>query len=110
MSIFKQTVVQPALDQLETLVVGREVLAFDALPSTNTTLREQALRGVAEGLVAIADEQTAGRGRRGRAWTAPPGSSLLMSILAGAGRRLFTDDAGGGGGGRGAGINHRAES
>jgi BirA family biotin operon repressor/biotin-[acetyl-CoA-carboxylase] ligase len=81
MSIFHQTVVQPALDQLETLVVGREILAFDALPSTNTTLREQALRGVAEGLVAIADEQTAGRGRRGRAWTAPAGSSLLMSIL-----------------------------
>jgi BirA family transcriptional regulator, biotin operon repressor / biotin---[acetyl-CoA-carboxylase] ligase len=34
-----------------------------------------------EGAVAACDEQTAGRGRLGRGWTAPPGSSVLMSIL-----------------------------
>src|SRR5262249_9429163 len=34
-----------------------------------------------EGLVILAEEQTAGRGRRGRAWTAPPRSSILMSVL-----------------------------
>jgi BirA family biotin operon repressor/biotin-[acetyl-CoA-carboxylase] ligase len=34
-----------------------------------------------EGLVVLAEEQTAGRGRRGRAWTAPAGTSLLMSVL-----------------------------
>src|SRR5262249_17960936 len=34
-----------------------------------------------EGLVAVADEQTAGRGRLGRSWIAPPGASLLMSLL-----------------------------
>src|SRR5205823_1731834 len=33
------------------------------------------------GLVAVAEHQTAGRGRQGRSWTAPPGSSLLMSVL-----------------------------
>ena len=77
----QQTVVAPALHNLQTLVIGREVLAFDATPSTNTILRDHAANDAAEGLVALADEQTAGRGRRGRSWTAPPGSSLLMSVL-----------------------------
>src|SRR5215217_5796957 len=40
-----------------------------------------AANGTAEGLVVVTDEQTAGRGRGGRTWTAPPGSSLLMSVL-----------------------------
>ena len=38
-------------------------------------------RGAPAGLVAVADHQTAGRGRLGRRWEAPPGSSLLVSVL-----------------------------
>ena len=37
--------------------------------------------GAPEGLVAVADHQTAGRGRLGRTWVAPAGASLLMSVL-----------------------------
>ncbi len=37
--------------------------------------------GAPEGVVAVADEQTAGRGRLGRTWVAPPGSALLVSVL-----------------------------
>ena len=37
--------------------------------------------GAAEGLVVVAEEQTAGRGRRGRAWSSPPGAGLYMSIV-----------------------------
>jgi BirA family biotin operon repressor/biotin-[acetyl-CoA-carboxylase] ligase len=37
--------------------------------------------GLAEGAVAVADHQTGGRGRLGRSWTAPPATSLLVSIL-----------------------------
>lgn len=37
--------------------------------------------GAPDGLVVVADHQTAGRGRRGRSWLAPPGSSLLVSVL-----------------------------
>jgi BirA family biotin operon repressor/biotin-[acetyl-CoA-carboxylase] ligase len=37
-------------------------------------------RGLPEGAVAAADEQTAGRGRRGRRWVAPPGSAVLFSL------------------------------
>ena len=51
------------------------------IPSTNTELLERARRGALEGEVIIADLQTAGRGRRGRTWTAPAGTSLMMSIL-----------------------------
>ncbi|WP_419552309.1 biotin--[acetyl-CoA-carboxylase] ligase [Candidatus Poriferisodalis sp.] len=53
----------------------------DEIGSTNTELLDRARRGAPEGVVLIADRQTAGRGRRGRRWTAPPGSSLMMSVL-----------------------------
>jgi BirA family biotin operon repressor/biotin-[acetyl-CoA-carboxylase] ligase len=54
---------------------------FDVVDSTNRYLLECATRGAREGVVAVADEQTAGRGRLGRAWVAPPGSALLASVL-----------------------------
>ena len=54
---------------------------FEAVGSTNDWLLQQAAAGEAEGMVAVADHQSAGRGRRDRVWTAPPGSSLLTSIL-----------------------------
>ncbi|MDG2111440.1 MAG: biotin--[acetyl-CoA-carboxylase] ligase [Actinomycetota bacterium] len=53
----------------------------DEIGSTNTELLRRARDGAAEGEVLIADVQTAGRGRRGRQWTAPAGSSLMMSVL-----------------------------
>jgi BirA family transcriptional regulator, biotin operon repressor / biotin---[acetyl-CoA-carboxylase] ligase len=58
-----------------------EVRWFDSLDSTNRYLLDEARRGAPEGLVAVTDFQTAGRGRRGRGWVAPPGSSLLVSVL-----------------------------
>jgi BirA family biotin operon repressor/biotin-[acetyl-CoA-carboxylase] ligase len=42
---------------------------------------EQARSGAPEGLVAVADHQTAGRGRLGRTWEAPAGANLLCSVL-----------------------------
>ena len=54
---------------------------FPEIGSTNTELIAAARRGEAEGRVLIADLQTAGRGRRGRRWSAPPGTSLMMSVL-----------------------------
>ena len=49
--------------------------------STNALAMEAAARGVPEILVVGAEQQTAGRGRLGRRWEAPPGSSLLVSFL-----------------------------
>lgn len=49
--------------------------------STNDVAQEMAARGAPEGTVVTADYQTAGRGRLGRRWLAPPGTSLLCSVL-----------------------------
>jgi BirA family biotin operon repressor/biotin-[acetyl-CoA-carboxylase] ligase len=49
--------------------------------STQELVRGAAAAGAAHGTVYLADWQHAGRGRRGRVWSAPPGSSLLFSIL-----------------------------
>lgn len=54
---------------------------FSTLDSTNRWLLDQARQGAPAGLVAVADHQDAGRGRRGRTWDAPPGTSLLVSVL-----------------------------
>ena len=53
----------------------------ERLDSTNTRARELAAEGAAHGTVVTADEQTAGRGRQGRTWTAPPGKALLYSAI-----------------------------
>lgn len=50
-----------------------------AVGSTNDTVRDWLADGQPEVCVAVADEQTAGRGRQGRVWTAPPGAGLLLS-------------------------------
>ncbi len=54
---------------------------FEAVDSTNRYLLECAASGAPEGVVAVADEQHAGRGRLGRSWIAPPGAALLVSVL-----------------------------
>jgi BirA family biotin operon repressor/biotin-[acetyl-CoA-carboxylase] ligase len=58
-----------------------DVHRFDEIDSTNTYLRTLARDGAPEGTVAVADHQLAGRGRLDRKWEAPPGASLLTSIL-----------------------------
>jgi BirA family biotin operon repressor/biotin-[acetyl-CoA-carboxylase] ligase len=49
--------------------------------STNERAKELALAGAPHGTLVTADEQTAGRGRQGREWTAPPRSAVLMSVV-----------------------------
>ena len=69
------------LERLRTGTRFGQVSWFSEIGSTNDWVMEQAREGAAEGIVAVADHQTAGRGRRDRRWTAPPGSSLLFSVL-----------------------------
>jgi BirA family transcriptional regulator, biotin operon repressor / biotin---[acetyl-CoA-carboxylase] ligase len=54
---------------------------FARTDSTNTRARELAAAGAPHGTVVTAAEQTDGRGRQGRVWTAPPGGALLYSAL-----------------------------
>jgi BirA family biotin operon repressor/biotin-[acetyl-CoA-carboxylase] ligase len=54
---------------------------LDETDSTNRVVLDLARSGEAEGVVVVADHQTAGRGRLGRTWQAPPGASLLVTVL-----------------------------
>ena len=69
------------IHNLGTTVVGSAAEHYPQLGSTNDLARERARAGQPEGLAIVADEQTSGRGRLGRGWAAPPGSSLLLSLL-----------------------------
>ncbi len=53
---------------------------FDVVQSTNDVVRGWLGDGIPEVCLAVADEQTAGRGRSGRAWVAPRGAALLLSL------------------------------
>jgi len=53
---------------------------FRSVPSTNDIVRAWMVEGTPEVCLAIADEQTAGRGRSGRSWVAPGGAALLLSL------------------------------
>lgn len=61
--------------------VGRRVTVWSRVGSTNDLAARAAGSAANEGLVVLAEEQAAGRGRRGRTWVAPPCSSILMSVL-----------------------------
>jgi len=57
------------------------LLIRDSVESTNDEARVLAQAGAADGLIVMAEQQTAGRGRRGAAWFSPTGESLAFSIL-----------------------------
>ena len=58
-----------------------DVRWIDETGSTNADVLGLAREGEAEGIVVVADHQTAGRGRLGRTWSAPPDSALLTTVL-----------------------------
>jgi BirA family transcriptional regulator, biotin operon repressor / biotin---[acetyl-CoA-carboxylase] ligase len=61
--------------------IGSRVLFFRTVSSTNDVGAMLAAAGNQHGAIVVADEQTAGRGRLGRAWCSPPGSGLYVSML-----------------------------
>jgi BirA family transcriptional regulator, biotin operon repressor / biotin---[acetyl-CoA-carboxylase] ligase len=71
-------------DQIEhglTGVIGRRIAVWNRVTSTNDLAMRAGTSSSNDGLVILAEEQTAGRGRRGRSWMAPPSSSILMSVV-----------------------------
>jgi len=66
---------------IQTKIFGQQIIYPPQIGSTNVELKRLAQEGAAEGLLYLTDEQTAGKGRLNRSWQAPPGSSLLMSLL-----------------------------
>src|SRR5262245_20611741 len=66
---------------LNTHRLGRRVLVFDCLESTNTFAASLPYDPANDGLVVLAREQTAGRGQHGRSWHCPAGTGVLLSVL-----------------------------
>jgi BirA family biotin operon repressor/biotin-[acetyl-CoA-carboxylase] ligase len=66
---------------LRTEFIGRNVVYRPSVTSTNDLARALAAQGAPEGTLVLAEEQTAGRGRLGRVWLAPAGTSLLFSLI-----------------------------
>lgn len=66
---------------LATRRIGRRIAVWNRVSSTNDLALRAAANRANDGLVVLAEEQTCGRGQRGRQWTAPARSSILMSVL-----------------------------
>jgi BirA family biotin operon repressor/biotin-[acetyl-CoA-carboxylase] ligase len=66
---------------LATHDLGQALHCFEEVASTSDVARQLAEEGAAHGEVVIAERQTAGRGRRGRAWASPAGKNLYLSVL-----------------------------
>lgn len=62
-------------------MIGRPRVHHRLCDSTNERAKDLADRGATHGTLVTADEQSAGRGRQGREWVAPPGSAVLMSVV-----------------------------
>ncbi len=61
--------------------VGRQVKSYESIDSTNQEARRLAAKEGKNGLLVVSEEQTGGRGRRGRAWTSPKETGIWMSLL-----------------------------
>lgn len=72
----------PALESaLDTDFVGRRLIYLTSTSSTMDVARAEAESGAPEGTIIVAEEQTAGRGRFGRAWVSPAGKNLYLTLV-----------------------------
>lgn len=67
--------------RLKTQRMGRAYRFLSVCDSTNNVVRALAMDGASEGLLVVADSQTAGRGRQQHVWHSPPGQNLYLSLL-----------------------------
>ena len=77
-SIYNETTIA---DQIHTKWAGKTVHFARETDSTNLWIKRLAKEGASEGTHALAEFQSAGRGRLGRSWEVPEGTSVMMSIL-----------------------------
>lgn len=78
MPLIEPSLLKPLLGPLAARL---DVDSLECCDSTNTRLMERGAQGAPSGSVLVADEQTAGRGRRGRRWLSSPQDSLTFSLL-----------------------------
>ena len=77
-SVYNETTIA---DQIHTKWAGKTVHFAREMDSTNLWIKRLAKEGAPEGTLALAEFQSAGRGRLGRSWEVPEGTSVMMSIL-----------------------------
>ena len=68
-------------DCLQTMWAGREIYYYDETGSTNEDVKLLAKKEASHGTLVVANMQSAGRGRKGRDWQSPAGTTISMSIL-----------------------------
>ncbi len=66
---------------LKTTVFGKEIISYKKVESTNDVAYALAEKGLREGAVVLAEEQTKGKGRHGRLWASPPAGGIYMSCV-----------------------------
>ena len=69
------------LSGLQNQTIGRRIHTYARVGSTNDLALQCGIDGAEEGTLILAESQTQGRGRHGRRWLAPPGSSILASVI-----------------------------
>lgn len=67
--------------RMDTEWAGHPVVFYDSLASTNLQAKLDAENGAGEGTLIVADMQTAGRGRKGRAWSSPAGANVYFTLI-----------------------------
>ncbi len=67
--------------RLHTKWMGRNCICLETVDSTNTHAKRLAEEGAPAGTLVAAEEQTGGKGRRGRGWTASRGVNIMMTLL-----------------------------
>lgn len=68
-------------DFLSTQYIGKNIIHYDSIGSTNSTAKKLAESGEEHGTIIISEEQTMGRGRLGRNWISPKYKGIWMSII-----------------------------
>jgi len=66
--------------RMNTKWAGQELYYYDSTSSTNLDAKRLLEEGAEEGVLAVAGEQTRGRGRRGRSWQSPPDANIYMTL------------------------------
>lgn len=67
--------------RLKTHSIGKRIIHYDSVDSTNTAANDLAKKGAPEGLVVLAESQTKGKGRLSRQWLSPRHNGIYMSIV-----------------------------
>ena len=68
-------------EALASSLFSRNIVYLESVDSTNRVAKELSAAGAPEGTLVLAEEQTSGRGRRGRSWLSPKGVNILSSLL-----------------------------